>query len=126
METQTIRPETVSRRRLAVVAALVVLALAAGAAFLFLRPAPDPGPPVTGVTEVAVGDDVFAPAAIAVPAGTTVTWRWEGEEEHNVVGAAFESPTQTTGDFAYEFAAPGTYDYRCTLHRSMVGRVVVQ
>jgi len=125
METRTIRPETGSRRRLAVIATLMALALTAGAVFLFLRPVPDPGPPVTGVTEVAVRDDLFAPATIAVPVGTTVTWLWEGEDDHNVVGAAFESPTQATGEFAYEFAAPGAYDYRCTLHRSMTGRVVV-
>jgi hypothetical protein len=42
METQTIRPETVSRRRLAVVAALVVLALAAGPRSSSSAPRPIP------------------------------------------------------------------------------------
>lgn len=114
-----------SRRRRIALAALVGLALLAGAGTLFVRAALDPGPPVAGVTDVAVRDDLFAPAAIAVPIGTTVTWRWEGEEAHNVVGVGFESPTQAAGEFAYAFAEPGTYSYRCTLHVFMRGEVVV-
>ncbi len=85
----------------------------------------DPGPPVTGTTTVAVRDNRFAPAAIGVPAGTTVTWEWEGDNDHNVVGDNFESAVQEEGQFTHTFAAPGTYDYRCTLHGGMTGEVVV-
>ncbi len=87
--------------------------------------ASDPGPPAIGVTEVAVRDNVFAPGAIEVAAGTTVTWFWEGDNQHNVVGDDFESPVQNQGELAYTFTAPGTYDYRCTLHGGMNGEVVV-
>lgn len=80
---------------------------------------------MTGVTAVAVRDGLFAPAAIAVPVGTRATWYWAGEDEHNVVGDGFASPTQTTGGFAHAFAAPGTDDDACTLHAFMRGRVVV-
>lgn len=86
----------------------------------------DPGPPVSGVTEVAVRDDFFAPAAIEVPAGTTVTWQWDDDNQHNVVGDEFASPVQTEGEFAHTFEGPGTYDYRCTLHGGMNGEVVVR
>lgn len=78
-----------------------------------------------GVTEVAVRDNVFAPAAIEVPAGTTVTWNWEGNTHHNVVGDGFESPVQERGNFSYTFNTPGTHDYQCTLHGGMRGQVVV-
>jgi plastocyanin len=81
--------------------------------------------PVTGLIEVAVRDNDFEPAAIEVPVGTTVTWRWDGDNAHNVVGDDFESETQTSGTFAHAFAAPGRYDYRCTLHGGMRGEVVV-
>lgn len=114
-----------SRRRRIAIAILVGLILVAGAGALFVRAALDTGAPVTGVTEVAVRDQQFAPATIAVPTGTTVTWLWEGEEAHNVVGAGFESPTQATGSFAHTFAQPGTYPYECTLHFLMRGEVVV-
>jgi plastocyanin len=119
------QPRRPSRRRRILLGVVVALIAVAGIAALVVRAQLDPGDPVAGVTEVAVRDNEFAPAAIEVPVGTTVTWRWEGEEEHNVVGDGFESPVQTEGEFAQTFAEPGTYDYRCTLHSGMEGRVVV-
>jgi plastocyanin len=96
-----------------------------GTVFSFVRGLSDPGPPVAGVTEVAVRDNAFAPGAIEVPAGTTVTWAWQGNNQHNVVGDDFESPVQADGEFAHTFAEPGSYDYECTLHFGMNGEVVV-
>jgi plastocyanin len=124
---ETTKPQLAAdpRRRALLLATLALLVVAA-AAVLFVRAQLDPGPPVSGVTEAAVRDDTFVPAAIAVPAGTTVTWRWQGEDEHNVVGDGFASPAQVDGTFAHAFAAPGSYDYQCTLHTFMRGRVVVQ
>ena len=104
---------------------ILAAALFRGAASLFGAGQADLGPPVTGTTTVGARDNDFAPAAIAVPAGTTVTWAWEGNNDHNVVGDGFESPVQTRGEFAYSFADPGTYDDRCTLHGGMHGEVVV-
>lgn len=92
---------------------------------LFFSATSDPGAPVSGATEVAVRDNLFAPAAIEVPAGTTVTWTWEGRHSHNVVGNGFESPVQTSGTFARTFDAAGVHDYECTLHGGMRGSVVV-
>jgi len=81
--------------------------------------------PVTGVTEVAVRDNHFEPAAIEIPVGTTVTWRWEGDHPHNVVGDGFESKVQQEGSFAHTFDQPGRHGYECTLHGGMDGVVVV-
>ncbi len=102
----------------------LLFALAAGTA-LALRAQLDPGPAAAGVSEVAVRDNEFAPAAIEVPAGTTVTWQWDGEEQHNVVGDGFASPAQAAGEFAHTFANPGTFAYQCTFHFLMRGEVVV-
>ncbi len=134
----TILPRTNDRRRLGlgsrsarrrvgiiVAGAALTLAVLGAAAALLVRAQLDPGDPVAGVTEVAVRDNEFAPAAIAVPAGTTVTWWWAGGQEHNVAGDGFESPVRTEGVFAHPFAAPGTYAYECTLHFFMRGEVVV-
>jgi plastocyanin len=83
--------------------------------------------PVTGVTEVSAKDNRFSPAAIEVPAGTTVTWRFEdGPVPHDVKGDGWGSgEPQRSGTFAHAFDQPGTYSYRCTLHSGMDGRVVV-
>ena len=108
---------------LAVVAVLVLVDVAGRA--LVDSDDEDLDDPVAGVTEVAVRDNEFGPEAIEVPVGTTVTWRWEGDHPHNVVGDGFESPVQEDGTFAHTFTEAGTYDYRCTLHPGMRGKVVV-
>lgn len=104
---------------------LAALTLIAVASFLFVRAQLDPGAPVAGVTAITVRDNEFAPAAVAVSVGTELTWRWAGEAEHNVIGDGFASPVQAAGEFVHRFAAPGSYDYQCTLHTFMRGRVVV-
>ena len=68
----------------------------------------------------------FQPAAVRVPAGTTVTWSFEdGRVPHNVKGDGFASGNLTTGTFSHPFGQPGEYRYTCTLHAGMDGRVVV-
>ena len=83
--------------------------------------------PVKGVTEVAAKQNTFAPRAIEVPAGTTVTWRFEdGPVPHDVKGAGLDSgKPRAEGTFTHAFDRPGTYDYRCTVHPGMTGTVVV-
>lgn len=125
MDTLTRPVKTGSRRRKIMVVALVTMILLAAATALFVRSQLDLGTPAEGVSSVAVQDNQFASAAIRVPAGTTVTWQWEGEEEHNVVGDSFESPTQSDGTFSQTFDEPGTHAYECTLHLFMRGEVVV-
>jgi plastocyanin len=83
--------------------------------------------PVTGVTEVAAEDNHFSPAAIQVPAGTTVTWEFKDRfVPHDVTADGWSSgDPKRRGRYTHTFAEPGTYPYRCTLHDGMTGRVVV-
>jgi plastocyanin len=90
-----------------------------------------PSNPTDGNTAntVAVGNNVFTPSAISVPAGTTVTWQWNSNGVvHNVT---FEdqvtSNDRSEGSFPRTFTAAGTYPYQCTIHGSqgMTGTVTV-
>jgi plastocyanin len=83
--------------------------------------------PLVGVTEVTAKDNKFSPAAIQVPAGTTVTWTFQdGAVPHDVTGEGWRSgEPEREGTFTHAFDQPGTYPYRCTLHDGMDGRVVV-
>jgi len=104
--------------------ALAVLVLAACSGGGDGAAAADAAPVKT--SEVVAKDTRFNPAAIEVPAGATVTWKFEdGAVPHNVKGDGFESRTQSSGTYRHRFDAPGTYAYRCTLHSGMKGRVVV-
>ena len=75
---------------------------------------------------IAVRDYGFEPGTISVGVGDTVTWVWEGDARHNVVGEGFESEDQSSGSFRHAFDEPGTYQYACTLHPGMQGDVVVE
>lgn len=67
----------------------------------------------------------FAPAAVAVSPGTTVTWVWNGKGgTHNVVSEAglFDSGAITAKqghEFSHTFAEPGVFRYVCEPHRTM-------
>jgi plastocyanin len=83
-------------------------------------------------SEMAVTVDVvdrdYDPRDLTLPKGATVTWKFKGDEAHNVVSdeGMFESPTLQKGDeWSLTFDQPDTYTYYCTLHHAMQGKVVV-
>jgi len=73
----------------------------------------------------------FAPAAIAVATGTTVTWTNHDNFTHSVQFLDGGLPTeplvmQPGAAATFTFAAPGTYSYQCHLHpQNMRGTVTV-
>ena len=84
----------------------------------------DVGPPTDSPT-IAVTDNDFEPDEVVVEVGTEVTWVWEGESEHDVVGSGFESDLKTTGTFTHTFDEPGSYTFVCAPHRGMQATVHV-
>ena len=86
---------------------------------------------VAGEAAVAIDNFTFSPPVLTVAAGTRVVWTNRDDIPHTVVGAddprALRSPPLDTDDqFAFAFAAPGTYRYFCSLHPHMQGTVVVR
>ena len=72
-------------------------------------------------SNITVGNNYFQPASTTVAAGTTVTWTWAGGVSHNVTfddGVA--SRTQSSGTYTRTFNTPGTYQYHCTIHGTMM------
>jgi plastocyanin len=77
-------------------------------------------------TLVQLKDSTFKPASLTVRAGQTVTWDWKDRfVQHNVVGDGFSSKTKRSGTFTHTFTKPGSYPYRCTLHKNMKGTITV-
>jgi plastocyanin len=110
------------RGRLALLAgALMALAIAALAPGL-------PGLAAQGGAAVAVVDFAFDPVLIGVAVGDTVTWTNYGAESHTVTAddSSFTSGLLAPGEgFSATFAANGSYTYRCRIHPSMTGTIVV-
>jgi plastocyanin len=116
----------VSMRTAALRLVLPLLAAALLAACSADRVNPAEAAPVKA-SKVVAKDNRFDPVAVEVAAGTTVTWSFEdGGTPHDVTGEGWKSgKPQSEGSFTHAFDQPGTYDYRCTLHGGMDGRVVV-
>ncbi|CAN5549075.1 hypothetical protein BH23CHL10_BH23CHL10_00970 [soil metagenome] len=77
---------------------------------------------------VEIADFAFAPATLTITVGDTVTWTNQDAVAHTATSTTgvFDSGDLEQGEsYAVTFTAPGTYDYLCTPHPSMTGRVVV-
>lgn len=82
-----------------------------------------------GATIVVAKSFMFAPAALTVKAGSTVTWTNRDQEPHTVASDSglFRSGALDTNDsFSFRFDQPGTYHYLCSIHPQMVGTIIVQ
>ena len=79
--------------------------------------------PSTAATTVRVDDDVFRPGTVTVRSGSTVTWRWVGDNPHNVTvtrgPVKFRSGTKRSGRFSKKLRRGGTYRIVCTIHPGM-------
>ena len=77
----------------------------------------------------------FVPDTLTVSKGTTVTWTngdstlhtvTSGSAESGNSGTEFDSSYLAAGKtFQHQFSISGTFDYYCTLHPYMKGKVVV-
>ena len=78
---------------------------------------------------VRIDNFTFTPAEITITAGTTLTWVNGDDIPHTVAATnkAFRSkPMDTDQQYAFTFAAAGTYEDFCSLHPHMKGMVIVK
>ena len=89
--------------------------------------------PASGEVSVDIADFAFSPDPLDVAVGTNVTWTNRDSFAHtatgdaSAAGAAFDSKNLASGNaYSYTFAKAGTFTYRCAIHNSMTGTVVVK
>ena len=78
---------------------------------------------------VSIDNFVFTPAETQVSVGTTVVWTNNDDIPHTVVDGdhKWKSSALDTGDkFSHTFTEPGTFEYFCSLHPHMTGKIVVK
>ena len=121
----------VASRRLAPSRRVALLAVLVGIAIVVLvgcgrSTSPRDASPVTRGA-VTMTNNQFQPPHIQVPAGTRVTWTNGDQTLHNVKFDNGPSSDNLTfgATFQRAFNDPGTFDYVCTIHSGMEGRVTV-
>jgi len=79
---------------------------------------------------ISIDNFTFKPQTTTVGEGATVTWVNHDDIPHLVVivgGKDSKSPALDTDDeYSYKFDEPGTYEYFCSLHPKMTGKIVVK
>jgi amicyanin len=78
---------------------------------------------------VSMEHNIFIPSEITVVPGTTVTWVNKEAMPHTVVdmNKGFRSKTLAKDtSFSFTFATAGDYDYLCSIHPNMKGKVIVK
>ncbi len=84
-------------------------------------------PPPTDKAQVQNIDFSFFPAEVTIVKGGTVTWSQKDSDSHTVTGDGFSSNKLSQGQtYSHTFNEAGTYDYWCTIHASMRGKVIVK
>ena len=85
--------------------------------------------PVVVANAIKLADYMFTPARVTVRAGAKVTFTNDGGEMHNA--SSSEAGGWDTGLIAHgqsvaiTFNRPGTYNFNCSPHPSMIGQIVV-
>jgi len=85
-----------------------------------------PPPPTVNV---AIDNFKFGVVSIEIAAGTTVTWTNHDDVPHTVASTTkvFKSPALDTNEtFSYTFKSAGTFEYYCSMHPRMTGKIVVK
>jgi len=74
----------------------------------------------------------FHPGTITISSGATITWTNYDYVAHTVTAtsgpAAFadSGPIAASASYSLVLTLPGTYTYKCSIHASMTGTIVVQ
>lgn len=86
------------------------------------------GPLARNIRSTWVGDYRFGNERVQIRRGTTFTWRFIGQVEHDVTLATgpvgFASPSRRKGTFSFRFGRPGTYKLFCSLHPTRMTQIV--
>ena len=78
---------------------------------------------------VTIDNFTFSPKELTVAVGTTIKFVNHDDIPHTVVEKklSFRSKALDTDDaYSYTFASAGSFDYFCSLHPHMVGKIIVK
>lgn len=75
---------------------------------------------------VSIKNFAFNPKTLTVKAGTVVAWTNNDSAPHQIKSSNFNSAVLNNGqNFKFTFSAAGEYNYLCSIHPSMTGKIIV-
>lgn len=84
-------------------------------------------PPQTDIAALEMAEFAFSAPHVQLPVGATLTWTNADEAEHDVVFRSGERGPllPAGGSYSHTFTTPGSFEYYCSAHPFMVGKVTV-
>jgi amicyanin len=119
---------------------LVIAVVILGALAFYLMKSPAPVQKTSGTdlgqgtvsgqgSIVSIKSFNFNPTTVNIRVGETVTWNNEDSASHQIIsdsGSEISSDSLSKGQsYSHTFNTAGIYDYHCSIHASMKGKVVV-
>lgn len=76
---------------------------------------------------ITIKNFAFSPDTLTVKQGAKVTWVNQDSAPHKIKSDTFNSSNLNQGDqFEFTFNNKGSFDYSCSIHPSMTGKIVVE
>ena len=118
-----------TKMKIALPVLLVILAAASGCT-AYQQGGGQQETPAADENAVNIQGFAFSPAEITIKKGSTVTWTQKDSVPHTVTTISgpegFDSGPLSSGQsFSYAFKTAGTYEYYCSIHPNMKGKVIV-
>ena len=115
------------RKRL--LTAITVVLMAAAFMLIVRTPLTHAAAAAEGEAKVSIANFAFSPGEITIAPGESVTWTNDDGAPHGLEfhdGAQGNDLLLPGTSFSRRFDQPGSYDYNCSVHPYMTGRVVVR
>jgi plastocyanin len=130
MQFEKIKDYAMHKLRTSILGAAIAMALTglAGGCRLLVAAQAQPQQK-TDTNVVSIDNFSFTPMELTISAGTPVTWTNKDDVPHTVVSVDHKFKSQvldTDEKFSFTFATPGAYEYFCSVHPKMVGKIVVK
>jgi amicyanin len=79
------------------------------------------------VFNITIQNFSFNPPELNIKKGDAVTWTNQDTVSHRILGSSFQSDALSKGQsFSLTFNSTGSFDYICSIHPFMKGKIVVQ
>ena len=86
--------------------------------------------PKLPANSIGIDNFAFEPKTLTVAAGTSVTWVNRDDVPHLIISTTGKFPNSKVLDTDQQhvatFDSPGEYPYFCSIHPTMVGKIVVK
>lgn len=81
--------------------------------------------------KVIIKNHAFNPADLSVKVGEKVNWVNEDDDTHTVTSLSEEEKFDSgnidpKGTYAHTFSKAGEFDYYCSIHPNMKGKIIVE